>query len=308
MANRRRIKIRELGYIRILLIILNIYALYCSRFSNSQSPRKDQQQSQLNSPNQRSQNAPQGFAQKPQRQKSTLDGTVVSSKRSSGVESDVASSNETASPKPMPEPEKDKYVALDKAFVMQDIKTPSKEAASLSWWVSPFQFYVVPKSLAAKYDNLLREMKQFYRQKPHQPLQLKVNSSVVVRQRKDNAILRGTVVACNHMLRKYRIFCVDTGNLLTVTSEDVWQVEQRFAEPPCLAQRCSFDNVVTNYDHLYIVDRMEKFVPANAKVECEFSSKYNNTYIVKMLVNGASLRDTLINAQFLTEVAQRESN
>lgn len=206
---------------------------------------------------------------------------------------------------------------LDKPFAVQEIKTPSKEAASLSWWVSPFQFYVVPKSLATKYEAKLREMRQFYRQKQHQPLQLKVNSSVVVRQRKDNAILRGTVIACNHMLRKYRIFCVDTGSTLTVTSEDVWQVEQRFAEPPCLAQRCSFDRIVTNYDHLYIVDRMEKFVPANAKVECEFSSKQQqnnnnnnnntNTYIVKMLVNGASLRDTLINAQFLTEVEDSES-
>lgn len=203
--------------------------------------------------------------------------------------------------------------------MLHDIKTPTKEAASLSWWVSPFQFYVVPKSLATKYESLLRELRQFYRQKPHQPLQLKVGSSVVVRQRKDNAILRGTVVACNHMLRKYRIFCVDAGNLLTVTSEDVWQLEQRFADVPCLAQRCSFDKIVTNYDHLYIVDRMEKYVPANAKVECEFRSKQpsqqqhqnnnNNswgTYIVKMLVNGASLRDTLINAQFLTEVAECE--
>ncbi|KAM8701749.1 hypothetical protein ACLKA7_005507 [Drosophila subpalustris] len=230
-----------------------------TRLSNSQSPRKDQQQpQQRNATNQSSQNAPQGFAQKPQRQKSTLDGTAGSSKRSCGVESDAAYSAEMTSPKPIPEPEKEmeKYVALDKAFVLQDIKTPS---------------------------------------------------NVVVRHRKDNAILRGTVVACNHMLRKYRIFCVDTGNLLTVTSEDVWQVEQRFAEPPCLAQRCSFDNVVTNYDHLYIVDRMEKFVPANAQVECEFSSKNNNnkTYIVKMLVNGAFLRNMLFSAQFLTEVAEQ---
>ncbi|KAM8718642.1 hypothetical protein ACLKA7_001366 [Drosophila subpalustris] len=232
-----------------------------TRLSNSQSPRKDQQQpQQRNATNQSSQNA-------------------------TGICTEAA---ETKVDKEM-----EKYVALEKAFVLQDIKTPSKEAASLSWWVSPFQFYVVPKSLSAKYDNLLLcEMRQFYRQRPHQPLQLKVNSSVVVRQRKDNSILRGTVVACNHMLRKYRIFCVDTGNLLTVTSEDVWQVEQRFAEPPCLAQRCSFDNVVTNCDHLYIVDRMEKFVPANM-------------YIVKMLVNGASLRDTLISAQFLTEVAEQ---
>ncbi|TDG48300.1 hypothetical protein AWZ03_005255 [Drosophila navojoa] len=291
-----------------------------TRFSNSPSSRKETQQPQNAQRNQRSLNAPQGFAQKPQRQKSTLDGTSGSSKRSSGVESDANSNAETtATPKaqPQPQPQPEKYVPLDKAYVLQDIKTPSKEAASLSWWVSPFQFYVVPKSLATKYESLLRELRQFYRQKPHQPLQLKVGSSVVVRQRKDNAILRGTVVACNHMLRKYRIFCVDAGNLLTVTSEDVWQLEQRFAEVPCLAQRCSFDKVVTNYDHLYIVDRMEKFVPANAKVECEFKSKQpaqqqhqnnnNNswsTYIVKMLVNGASLRDTLINAQFLTEVAE----
>jgi len=237
-----------------------------------------------------------------------LDGTL-SSKRSSGVESDAASSTTESVPSPKPE----KYVSLDKPFVLQEMKTPSKEAASLSWWVSPFQFYVVPKSSSAKYDNVLRDMRQFYRQKQHQPLQLKVGSTVVVRQRKDNAILRATVTACNHMMRKYRVFCVDTGSMITVTSEDVWQLEQRFAEAPCMAHRCSFHSVVTNYDPLYIVDRMEKFVPVNAKVECEFLSKEksnqttnNNSscsYTINMFVNGASLRDTLVKAEFLTEVA-----
>ncbi|XP_017015661.2 protein tudor [Drosophila takahashii] len=273
-------------------------AIKNTRFN--ESPRKNQDAQQRN---QRSQNAPQGYAQKPQRQKSTLDGTV-SSKRSSGVESDAASSTTESVSATKPE----KYIPLDKPYVLQDMKTPGKEAASLSWWVSPFQFYVVPKSASAKYDNVLRDMRLFYRQKQHQPLQLKVGSTVVVRQRKDNAILRATVTACNHMMRKYRVFCVDTGSLITVTSEDVWQLEQRFAEPPCMAHRCSFHSVVTNYDPLYIVDRMEKFVPVNAKVECEFLSKEksNNSscsYTVNMFVNGASLRDTLVKAEFLTEVA-----
>ncbi|XP_017073005.2 maternal protein tudor [Drosophila eugracilis] len=276
-----------------------------ARFNNNESPRKNQDAQQRN---QRSQNAPQGYAQKPQRQKSTLDGTV-SSKRSSGVESDVASS--TSEPVANPKPEK--YVPLDKPYVVQEMKTPGKEEASLSWWVSPFQFYVVPKSASVKYDNVLRDMRQFYRQKQHQPLQLKDGSTVVVRQRKDNAILRATVTACNHMMRKYRVFCVDTGSLITVTSEDVWQLEQRFAEPPCMAHRCSFHSVVTNYDPLYIVDRMEKYVPVNAKVEIEFLSKQKSnqsksnyssgSYTVNMFVNGASLRDTLIKAEFLLEVA-----
>jgi len=80
-----------------------------------------------------------------------------------------------------------------------------------------------------------------------------------------------------------------------------------------MAHRCSFHSVVTNYDPLYIVDRMEKFVPVNAKVECEFLSKEksnqttnNNSscsYTINMFVNGASLRDTLVKAEFLTEVA-----
>ncbi|KAH8254756.1 hypothetical protein KR032_012016 [Drosophila birchii] len=274
-----------------------------TRFSQNESPRKTSDGQQKN---QRSQNAPQGFAQKPQRQKSTLDGNAVSSsKRSSGVESDTASSSTESRP--------EKYVPLDKPYVLQEIKTPSKEAASLSWWVSPFQFYVVPKSLAAKYDGVLRDMRQFYRQKQHQPLQLKVGSTVVVRQRKDNAILRATVVACNHMMRKYRVFCVDTGSLITVTSEDVWPLEQRFAEPPCLAHRCTFDSVLTNYDPLYIVDRMEKYVPVNAKVECEFlykerisnnhGSQSGYAYTINVFVNGASLQKTLIKAELLTEVA-----
>ncbi|SPP73490.1 maternal protein tudor [Drosophila guanche] len=280
-----------------------------TRFSNSQSPRKEpqqqsQSQQQRNQPNQRSQNAPQGFAQKPQRQKSTLDGGSIASKRSSGVESDAGSANELAvAAKP------EKYVSLDRPYSLQEMKTTGKEAASLSWWVSPFQFYIVPKSSSAKYDGLLREMRQFYRQKPHQQLQLKVGSTVVVRQRKNNAILRATVNACNHMMRKYRVFCVDTGSLITVTSEDVWQLEQRFADAPCLAHRCSFHSVVTNYDQLYIVDHMEKFVPVNARVECEFLAKQpiSNTnsscsYTVNVFVNGASLRDTLVKEKFLTEV------
>ncbi|KAH8400893.1 hypothetical protein KR009_001677 [Drosophila setifemur] len=271
----------------------------------NESPRKTQDGQQRN---QRSQNAPQGFAQKPQRQKSTLDGTI-SSKRSSGVGSDAGSSTTSES---VAKPEK--YVSLDKPYTLQEMKTPGKEAASLSWWVSPFQFYVVLKSAATKYENVLREMRQFYRQKQHQPLQLKNGSTVVVRQRKDHAILRATVIACNHMMRKYRVFCVDTGSMITVTSEDVWQLEQRFAEPPCLAHRCSFHSVVTNYDPLYIVDRMEKFVPVNAKVECDFlfkakiSPNSNNhnagcSYTVNMFVNGESLRSTLVKAEFLTEVA-----
>ncbi|XP_022222321.2 maternal protein tudor [Drosophila obscura] len=280
-----------------------------TRFSNSRSPRKEPQspsQQQRNQPNQRSQNAPQGFAQKPQRQKSTLDGGSIGSKRSSGVESDASSANELAvAAKP------EKYVTLDRAYNLQDMKITGKEAASLSWWVSPFQFYIVPKSAAAKYDGLLREMRQFYRQKPHQPLQLKVGSTVVVRQRKENAIFRATVSACNHMMRKYRVFCVDTGSLITVTSEDVWQLEQRFADAPCLAHRCSFHSVVTNYDHLYIVDNMKKFVPENARLECEFlaKQKISNTtnsscsYIVNIFSNGASLRDMLVKEKFLSEVA-----
>ncbi|XP_017033401.1 protein tudor [Drosophila kikkawai] len=269
-----------------------------TRFSQNESPRKTPDGQQKN---QRSQNAPQGFAQKPQRQKSTLDGNAVSnSKRSSGMESDTASSSTESRP--------EKYVPLDKPYVQHEIKTPSKEAASLSWWVSPFQFYVVPQSLSAKYDGVLREMRQFYRQKQHQPLQLKSGSTVVVRQRKDNAILRATVIACNHMIRKYRVFCVDTGSVITVTSEDVWPLEQRFAEPPCLAQRCTFDSVLTNYDPLYIVDRMEKYVPVNAKVECEYlymekSSQSGCTYTINLFVNGASLQKTLIKAELLTEVA-----
>ncbi|ALC42057.1 tud, partial [Drosophila busckii] len=279
-----------------------------TRFSNNQSPRKEQQQqAERSSPNQRSQNAPQGYAQKPLRQKSTLDGSNIgsSSKRSSGVESDAPSTAEsTSSGKAATAPAAEHYMPLDRSYKQLELKTPRKEAVSLSWWVSPFQFYVVPNALAAKHEQLLqRELKQFYRQKPHQPLQLKVNSSVVVRQRKDNTILRGTVIACNHMLRKYRIYSVDTGCLLTVTSEDVWQLEQRFAEPPCLAQRCSFQNIITNYDHLYIVDRMAQYVPTNAKVDCEFVGKQSNSYIVNIMVNGQALRDTLIKQQFLTEVA-----
>lgn len=149
----------------------------------------------------------------------------------------------------------------------------------------------------------MREIQLFYKQKSLQQLQLKIGSYVIARYRKENLLYRARILACNQMLRKYKVQFVDIGNQYTVTSEDIWQVEKRFATLPVMAHLCSFSGIVSNYDHLYIIDRMEKYLPAGATLNCEYIEREQEMYYVNVKLNGVSLKETLKSEGIITEVA-----
>uniref|UniRef100_T1PB62 Tudor domain protein n=1 Tax=Musca domestica TaxID=7370 RepID=T1PB62_MUSDO len=150
----------------------------------------------------------------------------------------------------------------------------------------------------------MKEIQQFYSKLPLQQLQLRVGSHVMARQRKDNIIYRARILACNQMLRKYKVHFVDFGNMYTVTSEDIWPVEKKFADFPIMAYLCGFDGIVSNYDHLYIIDRMDKYLPQGVTLQCEYIEKnsQNDLYFVNVMVNKVSLKETLKNEKLITEI------
>ncbi|XP_067630078.1 maternal protein tudor isoform X2 [Eurosta solidaginis] len=244
---------------------------------------------------QRPQNAPQGYSQ--QRYK-----TDASSTESTQRENDVGSEVANNAIEPPQTKLSEEYVALNQPFPVQYLDTPSRDEVIICWWISPHQFYTHLKSRLADFESLMIDIQEFYKQKSLQQLQLKVGSYVIARYRKENRLYRARILACNQMLRKYKVHFVDVGNQYTVTSEDIWQVEKRFASLPVMAYLCSFSGIVSNYDHLYIIDRMEKYLPVGATLNCEYIEREQEMYYVNVKVNGTSLKDTLKSEGLITEV------
>ncbi|KNC21229.1 Maternal protein tudor [Lucilia cuprina] len=283
------------------------------------SPRQHrQQQQQQQQQQQRPQNAPQGFSQQPKHKdnqlnnsnKSSSSGNTETSKKSQEQcnKNNMDNASATSTQQQQQQQAKDKtttytFVPLNKAFPVKAIETPCREEVIISWWISPHQFYTQLKSRSAEFERFMKDIQQFYHKLPLQQLQLKVGSYVMARQRKDNIIYRARIMACNQMLRKYKVHFVDFGNQYTVTSEDIWQVEKRFADFPIMAYLCGFDGIVSNYDHLYIIDRMDKYLPQGVTLQCEYIEKNNHDlYYVNVKVNKISLKQTLCTEGLITEI------
>lgn len=280
------------------------------------SPRQHRQQQQQQ--HQRPQNAPQGFSQQPKHQnnkenqlnKSSSNQSEASKKSQEQINKNQTDNSSTSSsqqqnqqPQPQAKEKPITFVPLNKAFPVKAIETPCREEVIISWWISPHQFYTQLKSRSAEFERFMKDIQQFYHKLPLQQLQLKVGSYVMARQRKDNIIYRARIMACNQMLRKYKVHFVDFGNQYTVTSEDIWQVEKRFADFPVMAYLCGFDGIVSNYDHLYIIDRMDKYLPQGVTLQCEYIEKNNHDlYYVNVKVNNVSLKQTLSSEGLITEI------
>uniref|UniRef100_A0A1A9URB8 Tudor domain-containing protein n=1 Tax=Glossina austeni TaxID=7395 RepID=A0A1A9URB8_GLOAU len=150
----------------------------------------------------------------------------------------------------------------------------------------------------------MSDIQEFYHKKPLQSLQLKVGSHVMARHRKDNVIYRARILGCNQMLRKYKVLFVDFGNQSAVTSEDIWQVEKRFANFPIMAYLCGFYGIVSNYDHLYMIDRMDQYLPQGAILQCEYiECNSRDLYYVNVNVNKVPLKETLLAEGLITQIS-----
>ncbi|XP_073845267.1 tudor domain containing protein [Musca autumnalis] len=295
------------------------------RFQNKQKNQQQQQQQQQQK-QQRPQNAPQGFSQsqlkqhtqqqqqkhqqqqQQQQQQNNKSFNSETSKKSTDTSSETSKKSQdnnaaAAAPKQKETPVYN-FVPLNKAFPVKPLETPCREEVIISWWISPHQFYTQLKSRSVEFERFMKEIHQFYSKLPLQQLQLRVGSYVMARQRKDNIIYRARILACNQMLRKYKVLFVDFGNMYTVTSEDIWPVEKKFSDFPIMSYLCGFDGIVSNYDHLYIIDRMDRYLPQGVTLQCEYIEKstQNDLYFVNVMVNKVSLKETLKNEKLITYI------
>ncbi|KAL9913282.1 tudor domain containing protein isoform 1-T2 [Glossina fuscipes fuscipes] len=294
---------------------------YGQRYQQNTPPRfqnkhKNQQQQKQQQRQQRSQNAPQGYSQNYNTSNANISpaaSTVsASSSRSLPQQKEQQTAKQSHSNENLANTStgsnnsvsSEDYMPLNKSFPVQPIDTPSREEITISWWVSPHQFFTQLRSRLPEFERLMADMQDFYHKKPLQSLQLKVGSHVMARHRKDNVIYRARILGCNQMLRKYKVLFVDYGNQYAVTSEDIWQVEKRFANFPIMAYLCGFYGIVSNYDHLYMIDRMDQYLPQGAILQCEYiECNSRDLYYVNVNVNKVPLKETLLAEGLITQIS-----
>ncbi|XP_065094028.1 maternal protein tudor [Ochlerotatus camptorhynchus] len=198
------------------------------------------------------------------------------------------------------------YVAYDFAFTEQVIPMNTKVDIKLSWWTSPEEFYVRMKDEESKFEDMMKQIEKFYRNKPALSEVPPVGSTVIARYQKHNTFYRAKILKYNESLGKIKVELVDCGNRAVVTNSDLWKLERRFVKLPKLAIQCTLDNIKINCDVKELVNKINKYISNDQPVQSVFLDKSEDKYLCDVETQGvdlkmALLKDNLI-AQILTDI------
>lgn len=151
---------------------------------------------------------------------------------------------------------------------------------------------------------MMDEMQQFYQHRspvhagrPPQP----IGTFIVSRYVKDSHFYRAQILDYHDTSQRYKIVFVDVGNKTTATAADIWPMEQRFSQLERLAIQCGLEKIVLNYERKEIEDKIDSHLHESQDVTSEFLSIDGDACIVHILVNGISLRDTLLRDRVVSE-------
>lgn len=151
---------------------------------------------------------------------------------------------------------------------------------------------------------MMDEMQQFYQNRSPvnaasspQP----IGAFIVSRYAKDQLFYRAQILDYRDTSQKYKILLVDVGNKTTATTADIWPLEQRFAKLERLAIQCGLEKIVLNYDRKEIEEKIDSHLHESRNITSEFLSFDGDACVVHMLVNGISLRDTLLKDRVVSE-------
>lgn len=151
---------------------------------------------------------------------------------------------------------------------------------------------------------MMDEMQQFYQSRSpinaDSPPQ-RIGAFVVSRYARDQHFYRAQVLDYRDTNKKYKIVFVDVGNKTTATAANIWPMEQRFAQLERLAIQCGLENIVLNYDRKEIEEKIDSHLHESQDITSEFLSIDEDACIVHILVNGISLRDTLLQDLVVSE-------
>nr|XP_029720118.1 LOW QUALITY PROTEIN: maternal protein tudor [Aedes albopictus] len=198
------------------------------------------------------------------------------------------------------------YVPYDFALTEQVIPMNTKVDIKLSWWVSPEEFYVRMKDEETKFEDMMKQIQKFYRNKSTAGDVPPVGSTVIARYQKHNTFYRAKVIKYNESLGKFKVELVDCGIRAIVTGSELWKLDRRFAKLPQLAIQCTLANIKINCEPKELQNKIDRYISNDQPIGCVFLDKTESKYLCDVETQGtdlkmALLKDNLI-AQILTDV------
>lgn len=198
------------------------------------------------------------------------------------------------------------YVPYDFAFAEQVIPMNTKVDIKLSWWISPEEFYVRMKDEESKFEDMMKQIQKFYRNKSPLNEVPPLGATVIARYLKHNTFYRAKILKHNEALGKFKVELVDCGNRAIVTGAELWKLEQRFSKLPKLAIQCTLANIKINCDTKDLLNRINSYISPDHPVQSVFLDKSEDKYLCDVETQGtdlkmALLKDNLI-AQILTDI------
>ncbi|XP_059059729.1 maternal protein tudor-like [Achroia grisella] len=184
-------------------------------------------------------------------------------------------------------------IPLETRFIEPPVEVGAQCDVSISWIISPENFYVELLSLKPKFIEMMHKIPGWYKGVKCYTGVLPVGASVLARYPTDGVLYRATVLAVqspSQFIVKY----VDFGNKHLVEAKDIWQLNRQLMELPKIAVHCSLLGVSPKDGAWKASPELDHCFSAS-RYQCVFQDCLEDQqYIVTLWNNGASVADTLV--------------
>ncbi|CAF4926518.1 unnamed protein product [Pieris macdunnoughi] len=183
-------------------------------------------------------------------------------------------------------------VSLDTPFTEPSVEIGSQQEVSVTWIISPENFYTQILSLQAKFLEMMHKIPQLYKGVKSYTGDVPVGASVLARYPADGVLYRATVVGVQPF-SKFIVRYIDFGNKQLVDAKDIWQLERELMELPKMAVHCALVGVAPTDGEWKANPEIDLCFNA-PRYQCIFQEFVDEQYKVSLWNNGVNIADSLV--------------
>ncbi|XP_013172201.1 PREDICTED: maternal protein tudor-like isoform X2 [Papilio xuthus] len=196
-------------------------------------------------------------------------------------------------------------VSLDTQYAEQTIEANAQHEVSVTWIISPENFYTQILSLQPKFLEMMHSIPELYKGVKSYTGIVPVGASVLARYPADGVLYRATVVSVQPF-SKFIVRYVDFGNKQLVDAKDIWQLDRQLLDLPKMAVHCSLIGVSPK-DGEWKADPEIDLCFNAPRYQCVFQDNVDGQYKVSLWNNGVSVADMLVEKQ-LASLSEHQSS
>ncbi|CAH2090850.1 unnamed protein product [Euphydryas editha] len=184
---------------------------------------------------------------------------------------------------------------LETPFTEPTVEIGSQQEVSVTWIISPENFYTQVLSLQSKFLEMMHKIPEMYKGVRSYSGNVTIGASVLARYPADGVLYRATIVSVQPF-SKFIVRYVDFGNKQLVDAKDIWQMERELMELPKMAIHCSLSGVGPKTGEWKADPDIDLCFNA-PRYQCVFQEYVEDQYKVSLWNNGVSVADLLVEKQ-----------